>query len=75
MDEGYILSNKFRKKVFESIATGEKNIINISKKHRIIPNVAKKIAEELTNGGLLEKKGDFYILTKKGEKIAPNIIG
>jgi predicted transcriptional regulator len=75
MDEGYILSNKYRKIVFEGIATGEKNIIVIAKKHRIIPNVAKKIAEDLTNVGLLEKKGDFYILTKKGEKIVPNIIG
>lgn len=74
MDEGYILSNKFRKIIFEGIATGERNIIVIAKKHRIIPNIAKKIADELTKGGFLDKKGDLYKLTKKGEKIAPNII-
>lgn len=75
MDEGYIISNKFRRTVMEGFASGETNIINIAKKHRIIPNIAKKIAEDLTKGGLLEKKGDNYILTKEGERIALSIKG
>ena len=74
MDEGYILSNKFRVAVFEGIATGETNINTIAKKHRIIPNVARKIAEDLVKTGYLEKKGNKYILTRDGEKIKSNLI-
>jgi len=74
MDEGYILSNKFRVAVFEGIATGESNIDRIAKKHRIIPNVAKKIAQDLTKMGYLEKKGNKYILTRDGEKIKSSIM-
>ncbi len=74
MDEGYILSNKFRVTVFEGIATGESNIDRIAKKYRIIPNVAKKIAEDLVRTGYLEKKDNKYILTRDGERIASKII-
>jgi len=74
MDEGYILSNKFRVAVFEGIATGESDINRIAKKHRIIPNVAKKIAEDLVRTGYLEKKDNKYILTRDGERIASKII-
>ena len=74
MDEGYILSNKFRVAVFEGIATGETDISRIAKKHRIIPNVAKKIAEDLTKMGYFEKKGNRYILTRDGEKIKSNMM-
>ncbi len=75
MDEGYILSNKFRRTIFDGLASGETDIEVIAKKHRIIRNVAKRIAEDFINGGLLEKKGNRYILTKEGEKIAANIRG
>ena len=75
MDEGYIISNKFRRTIIEGIASGETNISIIAKKHRIIPNIAKRIAEDLTQGGLLEKKGNRYLLTKEGEKIALSIKG
>ena len=74
MDEGYILSNKFRVAVFEGIATGETNINTIAKKHRIIPNVARKIAEDLVKTGYLEKKGNKYILTRDGEKIKSSLM-
>lgn len=70
MDEGYILSNKIRKAVFEGLASGETDIGIVAKKHHIILRVAIKIADELTSGGLLEKKGNKYILTKEGKKIA-----
>jgi len=75
MDEGYILSNKFRVAVFEGIVSGESNIDRIAKKHRIIANVARKIAEDLTKNGYLEKKGNNYILTRDGERIASIIKG
>ena len=75
MDVGYILSNKYRRTVFDGFASGETDIDRISKKHRIIRVVAKKVADDFINGGLLEKKGNKYILTKEGEKIAAIIKG
>ena len=75
MDEGYILSNKFRRVIFDGLASGETDIDTIAKKHRIVPNVAKKIINEFISGGIIEKKGLKYILTKEGEKLAENIKG
>ena len=75
MDEGYILSNKFRRTIFDGLASGETDINRIAKKHRIILNVAKRVADDFINGGILEKKGSKYILTKEGEKLAENIRG
>jgi predicted transcriptional regulator len=73
MDEGYILSNKFRIAIFDEIASGETNIERIAKKHHIVLLVAKKVADDFIGGGILEKKGNKYILTKEGEKLATNI--
>ena len=73
MDEGYILSNKFRKIIFDGLASGDTNIERIAKKHHIIKNVAIKVVEDFKIGGLVEKKGNKYILTKEGKKIAANI--
>lgn len=75
MDEGYILSNKFRRALFDGFASGETSIDRIAKKHRIIRNVAIRIADDLINGGILEKKGERYHLTDEGKKIAQNIRG
>jgi len=75
MDEGYILSNKFRRVIFDGIASGETDLNMIAKKHRIVTNVAKKIIDEFISGGIIEKKGFKYILTKEGEKLAENIRG
>ena len=75
MDEGFILSNKFRRTIFDGLASGETDIDRIAKKHRIIRNVARRVADDLIIEGILEKKGNRYILTKEGEKIAANIRG
>lgn len=75
MDEGYILSNKFRRTIFDGLASGETNIDMITKKHRIIPNVAKRVVDDFINGGILEKKGNRYVLTEEGEKLASTIRG
>ena len=75
MEEGYILSNKYRRAIFDGLASGETNIDRIAKKHRIIRNVAIRVADDFINGGILEKKGNKYILTKEGEKLAANIRG
>ena len=75
MDEGYILSNKYRRVIFERLASGEKNINSISKKHRIVPIITKKIINDLIENKIIEKKGNVYELTKEGEKLASTIIG
>ncbi len=73
MDEGFIISNKFRRVIFDGFASGETDINNIAKKHRIIKNIAIRITTEFINGGLIEKKENKYLLTEKGKKIANNI--
>jgi len=75
MDEGFILSNKFRRAIFDELASGETDINRIAKKHHIIINVARRVADDFINGGILEKKGNKYLLTKEGEKLAANIRG
>jgi len=75
MDEGYILSNKFRRTIFDALSSGDTNIKMISKKYRIIPIVTQKIIDDFISGGILEKKGNKYILTKEGEKLATIIKG
>jgi len=75
MEEGYILSNKFRRAIFDELAAGETNIQRIAKKHRIILSVAKRTANEFIDGKVLEKKGNKYILTEEGEKLAASIRG
>jgi len=39
MDEGFILSNKFRRAIFAELVSGETNIERIAKKQHIIRNV------------------------------------
>ena len=73
MDEGYILSNKYRRAIFDELVAGETDIERIAKKHRIILSVARKVADDFINGGILDKKGNKYLLTKAGERLAANI--
>lgn len=75
MEEGFILSNKFRRTIFDRLASGETDINLIAKKHRIIPRVAKKVVDDFISGGILEKKGNKYHLTKEGEKLAAIVRG
>ena len=73
MDEGFILSNKFRRAIFDEFATGETNIERIIKKHHIIKVVAYRVVNEFIEGGVIEKKGNTYVLTKQGEKLVASI--
>jgi len=75
MEEGYILSNKFRRAIFDGLSLGETNIDSIAKKHRIIRTVAYRIADDFIKGGIVEKKGNRYVLTEEGEKLAATIKG
>jgi len=73
MDEGFILSNKYRRSIFDELASGETNINRIAKKHRIIIQVVERVTNDFIKGDILEKKGNRYILTDKGEKLAISI--
>jgi Icc-related predicted phosphoesterase len=73
MDEGFILSNKFRRAVFAELVSGETDIERIAKKHHIIRNVAIRIADDFIREEIIEKKGNRYFLTGDGEKLAANI--
>ena len=75
MDEGYILSNKYRRAIFDGFASGETNLNIIIKKNRIIPLVAKKIVNEFITGGVIEFKDNKYILTNEGKRLATIIRG
>ena len=73
MDEGFILSNKFRRAVFAELVSGETDIERIAKKHHIIRNVAIRFADDFIREEIIEKKGNRYFLTNDGEKLAANI--
>ena len=73
MEEGFILSNKFRKMIFDDVISGENDINSISRKNHISQKVARELADELVNLGILEKKGEYYYLTKEGEKLAEKL--
>lgn len=73
MDEGFILSNKYRRAIFDEFAAGEMNIRRIAKKHRIIQTVAQRVVDDFIKGNILEKRGNSYILTKKGKKLVESI--
>jgi predicted transcriptional regulator len=73
MDEGFILANKFRRVIFDELASGETNLIRIAKKNRIIPRVAQRIMDEFVTGGIVEKKGNQYVFTDEGKKLVDEI--
>ncbi len=70
VDEGYIISNKFRRAIFNELASGETNVDRIAKKHRIITTIAKRTIEDFVKNGIVEKKNNKYVFTKEGEKLA-----
>ena len=69
MDEGYILSNKYRRAIFDELASGETNILRIAKKQRIIQTVAQRVIDDFIEDGIVEQKGNHYVFTKEGEKL------
>ena len=73
MEEGFILSNKYRRVIFNELTSGETNLDRIAKKHHIIRRVVQRVIDEFMNNSIIEKKENTYILTEKGKKIAQNI--
>ena len=73
IDEGFILSNKFRRIIFDEFASGQTNLNYIIKKNHMIRRVAEKVTNEFIEGGILKKQGNGYILTEKGEKLSETL--
>ncbi len=73
MEEGFILSNKYRRVIFNELTSGEINLDRIAKKQHIVRKVVQRVIDEFMNSGIIEKKENTYILTEKGKKIAQNI--
>jgi predicted transcriptional regulator len=73
MDEGFILSNRFRRIIFDELVSGENDIRRIAKKNRMIPSVAQRVIDEFVSGGIVEKKGTMYMFTDEGKKLAHTI--
>jgi len=73
IDEGFILSNKYRRAIFDGLVAGERDIQRIAKKHHIIQLVAQRVIDEFVKGGIVEKKGNSYVFTKEGEKLVESI--
>ncbi len=73
MDEGFILSNKYRRAIFDEFAAGEINIRRIAKKHRIIQTVAQRVVDDFIKNDIIEKQDNTYVFTKKGEKLVESI--
>jgi len=69
IDEGYIISNKFRRVIFDELASGELNPERISKKHRIIPRITQRILDDFERNDIVKKEGQRYHLTDKGTKL------
>ncbi len=69
MEEGFIISNKVRKAIFLEVASGEKSLSRIIKKHHLIEHAARNATEELKEHGLIEEKNGGYELTQEGAKI------
>ncbi len=70
VDQGYILSNKYRVMIFDELIAGETNITRIAKKHRIIPRIAEKIITDFKNHGLIEENKGYITFTEEGRKLA-----
>jgi len=75
MNEGFILSNKYRKAVFDAFASGETRIEEIAKRQRIVPVIARKVLHEFVTEGILEQHGSQYRFTKEGEKLVQTLHG
>ncbi len=72
-DEGYILSNKFRRAVFDSLISGESRPDRIAKKHRLIKRVVEKVIDDFKANDLIREVNGRIEFTEKGEKIATEL--
>lgn len=67
-EEGFILSNKHRKAVFQEIAAGETSARTIAKKHRLHPAMVENAVSDLRQENLITGDSDSLALTEQGKK-------
>lgn len=72
-DEGFIVSHKYRRVIFDELAAGENNIHRIAKKHHIISSVARRILKDFQEHELIAITEQGIQLTDKGEKLIQTI--
>lgn len=68
--EGFIVSDKNRKAVFQELASGESDPERIAKKHHLIGRVVERVMGEFREEGLVEDGEDGVVLTDEGERVA-----
>jgi len=68
-EEGFILSNKFRKAVFLEVASGARRINEIAKKHHLFPKMVENAVADLKENGIIADGSDGLELTDMGKKI------
>jgi predicted transcriptional regulator len=74
-EEGFILSNKFRKAVFLEIAAGEKSVNKIAKKHRLFPKMVENAVTDLKKNGIVKDDEEGLGFTETGRKIFTKLKG
>lgn len=73
MEEGFVLSNKFRKVIIDELAIGDADAETISKKHHIPISAIEKAINDLKKIGLVKENKDRYSLTKQGRKVVEKL--
>ncbi len=75
IDEGFILSNKFRKAILIELASGEKKTKRIAKKHHLIERMVERAMKELEEEKLVKEENGNYFLTDRGKKVLADLKG
>ncbi len=73
-EEGFILSNKFRKAVFLEVASGNRYVNTIAKKHHLFLKMAENAVIDLKENGII-KDSEGLELTDMGKKIFTKLKG
>ena len=68
-EEGFILSNKHRKAVFQEIATGEISAKTIAKKHHLHHTMVENAVRDLREIELVTGHDNNLVLTSQGTKV------
>ena len=68
-EEGFILSNKHPKAVFQEIAAGESSTKTIAKKHRLHHTMVENAVHDLQEVGLVTGNDNDLTLSEAGVKV------
>ena len=72
-EEGFILSNKHRKAVFQEIATGETSAKTIAKRHHLHHTMVENAINDLKEIKLITGHDNNLVLTSQGTKVFANL--